>query len=247
MYQVERHGQPVSPKPRVMIATPAYAGLEVGYLTSRDEVLQDLVKHGIEIDVLTTGGDSLVTRGRHTIVHEFLRSTSTHLLFWDADIQVNEPDAVSAMIATGKDVIGGAYPFRDGSGRVVANPLEEDAKNHLLEVEHSPSGDLLSVAEIGTGFMLLSRKAIVTLCERHMERLYRSDLHAFMGEPMWALFDTKIEEERYLSEDFFFCRLWRNTGEKVWVFAPATFRHWGKQGFQGNIRDAWRMSEAPSE
>ena len=76
-----------------------------------------------------------------------------------------------------------------------------------------------------------------------VELLYKADLPEFTGEPMWALFDTDIVEQRYLSEDYYFCKLWRDAGHEVYCFVPAEFKHWGITGCTGHILDAWKMRE----
>ena len=239
MYEAARGG-PVDASTHVMMATPAYAGTELAMEQSRSLVERDLSAHDITSTRLTTSGDSLVTRGRHSIMHEFLTSPCTHLLMWDADIEVEHPGCVRAMLATGHDVIGGAYPFRDGSGKVVANPIRQDGKIVITVGEDG----CIPVSEVGTGFLMVSRKAIVELCKLHPELLYTSDLFESKGCPMWALFDTAIVGNRYLSEDWFFCLLWRNAGHQVYVYGPAGFRHWGKLPSAGHIADAWGLKRA---
>ncbi len=240
MYDIER-GEPVSSSPHVLIATPAYSPPELAYLATRDAVIRALNDAGVQVSILMTGGDSLVTRGRHVLVHEFLRSNATHLLQWDADVECLTPDAVLKMLATGHDVIGGAYPFRDGSGNVVANARPEDRTRGKVDIAGDGS---LPVDDIGTGFLLTSRRVLLELQAAHPGLLYESDLAAYRGVPMWALFDTALEptpsgRKRYASEDWRFCSLVRLIGRQVYAYAPAEFAHWGKTGHRGSLAQAW--------
>jgi hypothetical protein len=249
-YLVARSGEPVSEKPHVLIATPTYSPAELGYLSSVRATMADLEAHGIEVTWMLTPGDSLVTRGRHCLQHVFLATTATHFLQWDADIECLEPTAVRKMLECGHDIVGGAYPRRDGSGCVVANPRFEDIRDRQSVPIDYQSG-CIKVGEVGTGFLMVSRKAIVDLAARHPELLYMADLEPFRGAPMWALFDVAFEpypemphRRRYASEDWHFCHLARKAGYDVHIYYPPKFVHWGKQGHQGHVIQAWGMEEA---
>jgi cephalosporin hydroxylase len=231
-------GGPVSATPFVMLATPAYNPPGLEFLNVREAVIQDLHTHGINVTALLTPGDSLVMRGRHTIVHEFLKSEATHLLFCDADIVPCDPTVVRQMLATGHEIIGGACPFRGETGQVVCNIRQVDKDRKLIDTDDTGS---VQVNEVGTGFLLMARTAIVAMCERYPELMYFADLPNAYGEPMWALFDTKIVNRRFLSEDYFFCQLWRDMGESVYVYVPFEAEHWGRKAFRASFTTALGM------
>lgn len=245
-YLVERQGVPVSDKPHVIISTPAYGGPELGYLQSVQAVIRDLEEHGIQATWNLAPGDSLVTRARHCLQHMALCSPATHVLQWDADIECLVPSAVRAMVESGHDIVGGAYPRRDGSGMVVANPLMKSIREQWVPIDQKSR--CIKVAEVGTGFLMVTRKALIDLQVRHPELMYQADIEPFRGAPMWALFDVALEpypempqRRRYASEDWHFCHLARDAGYDVHVYYPPKFVHWGKQGHHGNIADAWGM------
>ncbi len=239
MYTAAR-GAPVSERTHVMLATPAYNPPCLEFLSARDNVVTDLTANGIDVTVVTSPGDSLVMRGRHTLMHEFLKSIATHLLFWDVDIEPLDPTVVRQMVTTGYPVIGGACPFRGDTGRVVCNLREEDKARKAIDTDEA---GCVEVAEVGTGFLLMSRVAIIALCEARPELLYFADLPSGFGEPMWALFDTAIRARRFLSEDYFFCQIVRDAGMAVRVFVPFEAQHWGRHGFRAQFMTAWGMRE----
>jgi hypothetical protein len=248
-YNVERNGEPVSSKPHVFIAMPAYVTPEMAVRVSVQRVIADLEKHGIAATLFESPGDSLVTRGRHALSHQFLCTTATHFLQWDADIECLDPSAVRMMIATGRPVVGGAYPWRDGSGRVVANPLHDNMVEGQIDID--AGAKCFRVAEVGTGFMLVTRACLVDLMVKHPETMYMADIEPYVGCPMWALFDAHLEyrpqtgRRRYASEDWRFCQLAREAGHDVVVYYPPVFRHWGKFPHQGHIVNAWKMNQKP--
>lgn len=237
MYAEYRNG-PVSAQPHVLLATPAYNPPGLEFIHVRDMVARDLQAHAIACTQLTSPGDSLVMRGRHTLMGEFLKSDCTHMLFWDVDIEPRDPSIVRQMLKTGHDIVGGACPFRGEGGGVVCNIRQVDRDRGMIDTDDM---QCVEVAEVGTGFLLMSRRAIVRLCEAHPELMYFSDLPSNYGEPMWSLFDTVIVDRRFLSEDYFFCKLWRGVGGHVYVYVPFEARHWGRKGYEASFAQALGM------
>lgn len=244
-YLAHRRGVEVSSRPSVLIAVPAYTPPDHAMRASLTLTIADLVDHGIQVSTTETKGDALVSRGRHYIVHHFLCSTATHLLQWDADVESCNPSAVRKMLESGCDVVGGAYPRRNGSGTVVANPLDDTVTTRRTQLS---AAGMMPVAEVATGFLMTSRKVLIDLQQRHPELLYLSEYYV----PMWALFDAALEvgsdgRRRYVGEDWHFCSLARNAGYDVNVYVPARFRHWGRFGHEGNIVDAWGLVESGAQ
>ncbi len=224
-------GSTVEATPCVAVIVPSYRESErIAQVcrVSRNEVRKSLAEHGIHSVASPINGDSLVCRMRQRAVHMFLLSPATHMLFWDADIECITPDCVQAMLATGHDVIAGACPFKDKSGRTVHN-LHDDTPPVVVD-------GCVEVRDAGTGFMLISRRALLALMQAHPELLHWSvSTDRDRGAPLWALFDTAIIDGIYQSEDYYFCRLWQQHGGKVYVYAPAQFRHWGEHGFEASF------------
>lgn len=239
-FLAERRGTPLTREPSVFMATMAYTPPEPEFLAARDAMMYELRKRKVLSTYVTSNGDADVARGRNVILFEFLRSPATHLLMIDRDIQILEPSHVYDMLQTGHDVIGGACPRRDGTGQVAANPRPEDMKSNSLELdEHG----CVKVERVGTGFLMISRKAILSLMQKHPELLYLGDTPSHRGIPMWGLFQSTIADRRWFSEDFTFCNLWRASGGEVFVYAPASFVHWGKYGYRGTIQEAWGIKQ----
>lgn len=234
MYDVAR-GEPVSERPRVHIAVPFYReSWRVGraVMTAIERIEEDLAHHGVASERTTIEGDSLICRMRQRVCHAFLMSTATHLLFCDGDIEPLDPTCVRHMLASGHDVVAGAAPFKEPNGRVVCNvwpgSLDEGATLSL-------KAGCLDVQDVGTGFLLVSRAAIVRLMAAHPELQHWSQGREDEGVPLWAIFDTGVVDRVYQSEDYMFCRRWQALGGRVYVYVPATFRHWGEFGYEGSF------------
>jgi hypothetical protein len=241
-YQRIRNGQPVSEKPCVAVISPTYRETESiakrGRI-SRNAVRTDLAEHGIASITGGIDGDSLVCRMRQRACHLFLSSPATHLLFWDADIVANDPGCVRKMLATGHDVIAGACPFKDMSGRTVHNLFPEHDGKPIVRDEHG----CVEVQDAGTGFLLVSRKALIALQKAHPERMHMSVSRSNdRGAPLWALFDTAVVDGIYCSEDYYFSHLWQQLGGSVYVYSPATFQHWGEVGYEASFEKQYGLT-----
>ena len=198
--------------------------------------------------------ESLITRARNLLVDQFLSSNCSHLLFVDSDIQFEARDVVT-MLTLDKDVIGAPYAkksinWENVKKAVVHNPqipgeeLEQLVGHYLFhlsdQTRHFDVREPLEVLAIGCGFMLIKRQVFATFAQAYPHLRYRSDsLGAGLeeGRRIHAYFDTEIdpESQKYLSEDFRFCRYWRKIGGTVWLCPWVRTRHWGSYGFHGNL------------
>lgn len=246
MYTAERMGVPVSEDPHVMLVVPMF-GEPAAILSKTDPgrraVVKDLLDNGVDVTELRTPGDSLVQRMRQRVMHQFLKSPCTHLLWWDADIELLTPHVVREMVGHGKAIVAGAYPFKDNSGKVVCNIRREDFEAGTMKVQ----GGCVQVLDAGTGFMLVERRVHVELAKAHPELLHLSLNYDDRDEPLFALYDTSIDKREYLSEDYQLCRLWQRHGGEVHVYLPAKFKHWGIYGYEGSFEQQWDMQPKAAE
>jgi hypothetical protein len=241
MYNAARGG-PVGDTPRVFTAVPFYReSWRVGraVMGAIEAIESDLLAHGISTERTCIEGDSLICRMRQRVCHSFLLSSATHLLFCDGDIEALDPTCVRKMLASGHDVVAGAAPFKDKTGRVVCNvwPGTFDADGEQMSLKHG----CIDVMDVGTGFVLVSREALIRLMAAHPELLHWSRATEDRGAPLWALFDTGIHDQAYQSEDYMFCRRWQDLGGRVYVYVPATFRHWGEYGYEASFAGAFGL------
>jgi hypothetical protein len=248
---------------KVFIATPMYGGMAHGmYVKSCLDLQSTLGKYGIETKFSFLFNESLITRARNYLVDEFLRSGYTHLLFIDSDVHYN-PEDVVALLALDKDVIGGPYPKKSINWGNVAeaarkhpnmNPreLEKLVGEYVFNVVKGTSQfqvtEPLEVMEIGTGYMLVKRHVFDKMAVEYPNIRYKPD-HVgqsnFDGSRyIHAYFDTVIDSkdsitgggtDRYLSEDYMFCQMWRKMGGEIWLCPWMKTQHIGTYAFTGDM------------
>lgn len=249
----------------IFIATPCYGG-QIGepYFRSMMRLAILCNKYDIKYTISTLANESLVTRGRNTLVSFFMENPdATHLFFIDADIEFN-PEDLLRMVAYDKPVVVGAYPkkainwdsiisaARNTDLAETAQTIEGHSSNYVVNFDfvkdeagnRTPQvqivDNLVRLKDAGTGFMCIKKEVIQQLFDAHPEMKYVNDINVDKKfEPhMYALFDTMIDPDsrRYLSEDYTFCRLWQNQGGEVYLDPRTALNHVGHYTFRGNIR-----------
>ena len=95
----------------LFVATPVHSDVSMHYTQSLLKLQKYCMEKNVDIHFQLMKS-SLVTQGRNMCVAEFLKSTSTHLLFIDSDIAFNQASA-ERLVAQDKDVISIPYPLKD--------------------------------------------------------------------------------------------------------------------------------------
>ena len=250
-------------KNKLFVATPMYGGMAHGlYLKSCLDLQGIMSRYGVDVKFSFLFNESLITRARNYLVDEFLRSDCTHLLFLDSDIHYNPQDVV-ALLALDKDVIGGPYPKKSINWNNIAHAarnhpdlepreLETLVGEYVFNVVKGTSQfsvtEPLEVLEIGTGFMLVKREVFDKMAVEYPNIRYKPDhvgqAHFDGSRYIHAYFDTVIDtkdsitgggSERYLSEDYMFCQMWRKMGGDIFLCPWMKTQHFGTYAFSGNM------------
>ena len=250
-------------KNKLFIATPMYGGMACGlYVKSCLDLQMTMMQYGVETKFSFLFNESLITRARNYLVDEFLRSDYTHMLFIDSDIHYSPKDIV-ALMALDKDVIGGPYPKKSINWSNIAetarkhpnlepreleNLVGEYVFNVVKGTEKFTVTEPLQVMEIGTGHMMIKRHVFEKMKEAYPSIKYKPD-HVgqanFDGSRyIHAYFDTVIDtkesivgggSDRYLSEDYMFCQMWRKIGGEIYLCPWMRTQHIGSYAFTGNM------------
>ncbi len=236
----------------VMIGMPCFGGL-IHAKTSKSVMLatQALDAAGIKVHHCYVEHESLIQRARNTIAHEFLKSEAERLVFIDADI-IFQPETLVMLLMRNEDVVGGAYPKkrldwdnikaavlrgeehpqRFAAEFVVNAIMPAGADEAVVPVK---DGCLLEVAHLATGFLNISRNALLKMAEAYPESIHKAEDPEHLGEALHAFFDCGIVGERYLSEDYYFCHRWRQMGGQCWLHLGVALGHIGVHAYAGDL------------
>jgi len=212
-------------KPKLLIGTPAYGCMiHIDYFNSMTALLRGGINAGIETDFCTIGNSSLVPKARNEIISYFYYEDYTHLIFVDADMGIPN-DCVPKLLRRNVDIVGVPVPLKgyDENG----NPLLNVGELTLV-------GDgLATTTHIGTAVFMLSKKAVVALCDSSEK--YENDPRYTRGNTLitrcFDAFKIGVFDGVYLPEDYSTCRRLRDLGFEVYVDLTIPVKHNGMHGF----------------
>ncbi len=248
---------------RLMVATPIYDGAQGTYVRSALALALAAQARGVAVRFEFILYQPSISRARNMLSAMFLASDCTHLLFVDADIDFAAEDVfamVGAMAGRAEcAVLGGVCPRRMINWRHVAravdaglgqgNPAElarfagEFAFRFLDENQRFALTDLVELAQLGTGMMLVRRDALEAMRAHYPDIAFRPDpaeqrAHG-LGDEVHAFFHPMIDPDTraLLSDDYAFCRRVRDAGFRIWLAPWVRTTHSGPMVFQGSLHD----------
>lgn len=232
---------------KLYIGTPCYgAKCYINYVYALIETKQLLQSKGIEVKIEFLGYESLIPRGRNTLVSKFMALEDfTHILFIDADIVWN-PNDVYKLLMRDKEIIGGIYPQKKYNWDRVNDINTPGDVSKLLNYNLNFKSEsnriedgIIELRHIATGFMMIKREAIEQLKAFYPEKKYVDDIGCCENdkqrENLYAFFDCEIVDNHYLSEDYLFCENWNKLEGKLYADLTINLVHIGNEFFIGNM------------
>jgi hypothetical protein len=251
-------------KEKLFVATPMYGGMCAGmFAKSTADLSAICTQYGIPVQFYYLFNESLITRARNYCVDEFMRSDAEHLMFIDADIGFNPQDVIALMALQSQDekydIIGGPYPKKCISWEKIKlavdkgiadedpNVLEKFVGDYVFNPKGGtgeiPLGEPVEVLEIGTGFMMISKRALKKFVDAYPQYLYTPDhvrTEHFDGSRKITMFfqaEVDPKSNRYLSEDYWFCQKAQEINLRTWFCPWMKMQHVGSYIFGGSLAD----------
>lgn len=211
----------------VAIATPCHGNkVEINYLHSVVAMTHMMRTHNIQFSLLTVPNEALVMRSRNHLVWQFMQTDCTHLFFTDSDMGW-KAGTIMRLLSHGKDVVAGiGRRKQEGPPSYCANivePVQVDSETGLIKAIH-----------VGGACLLISRACLTKMLAVY-DSLKYLDVQANRYET--ALFDTELRDGKFWSEDYTFCRRWRDIGGDVWIDPEIYLEHVGFTSWNGCMAD----------
>ena len=222
-------------KMNIFFATPCYGGMVTDqFFLSMFRVSQTFMQHGINFRITTLRNESLITRGRNILTAMFLESDCSHLMFIDADIEFQADDLLR-MMAYDKPIMAAAYPKKALPIQYAINFKFINQEKKQIRIENGA----VEVLDASTGFFLVKREVVEKMMQAYPELHYRNDsnIDEKFNKYCYSFFDTihDPEDNRYLSEDYTFCRRWQKLGGEIWLDPNTKLNHVGTHSFEGDV------------
>ncbi len=229
-------------KRKLMISTLLFIPTP-GYLQAMLALQYLLASYDIPYEIHPLRNESDISLARNKLTADFVRSDGTDLLQVDNDVGF-DPWDVLAMLHFDKEVIGANCPRKQIDWNLVReavllepsimpeklalmgatwmSSMSPDCKEIKLE-------EPLSVDSIASGFSLIQRSAFERVASTR-PRFYVDDYSAitdfWLGGP---------HNERWETEDYAFCRRFREAGGAVWLCPWMKLQHEGLHTYQGDM------------
>ena len=247
---------------KIFLGMPMYGGLlSEATMHGLLQLQQWSYERGVGFRFQSMGNESLITRARNTIVSMMMDQqdyVATHLLFIDADIGFSAQN-IERLLCSEKDVACGVYPRKHIYLEKIKKILEETPNATPDEIEARALGyninfdnpnDLrgengfFKVNEAATGMMLVKREVFRTMFKKFPERKYETDQIVngthYRSDNCYDLFAVgpyeTLGQKRYLSEDYYFSRLWtEHCGGEIWADLAMPLTHFGNRPYKGHV------------
>ena len=222
-------------KMNIFFATPCYGGQVTDqFFLSMFRTSQTFMQHGINFRITTLRNESLITRGRNILTAMFLESDCSHLMFIDADIEFQADDLLR-MMAYDKPIMAAAYPKKALPIQYAINFKFINQEKKQIRIENGA----VEVLDASTGFFLVKREVVEKMMQAYPELHYRNDsnIDEKFNKYCYSFFDTihDPEDNRYLSEDYTFCRRWQKLGGEIWLDPNTKLNHVGTHSFEVDV------------
>lgn len=250
-------------RPFIMVATPCFGRMvHQGYMLSVLQMLQQSDLYGFDMDVVTLGGDALISRARSTLVAHFLNHPrATHLLFIDADISF-ECGQAARLLRFDREFCAGLYPLKEIDWRAFplrvahGEAIEQAGLSYVGTPCEGPAlrreRGFVTGTYAGTGFQMLRRSVFEKMIAAYPELRFKAIDASLADMPkgnFYAFFESIIhpEDGTYLSEDYSFCHRWRAIGGEIWLDTESKLTHTGNQIFAGDCTRRFAASWAQAD
>lgn len=207
-----------------MIGTPTLDyKVDVRWVDSLMNTLRALNGQVVIVPVFMPG-EALLQKARNELVQLAVEGEVDDLVFIDSDM-VWQPLDFAKLLSHEVDMIGGLCPQKTET-RTICVRMKKDAKM-------DEKTGLLEVDSVGTGFLRISRKALLALWNSARE-------YSVGTQKCRMVFEVMVERGELVSEDLAMCNKWKRMRGKVYVDANVQIAHIGTKVYTllGGAADA---------
>lgn len=204
---------------KVLVATPAYDGrLDVWYTNSLINTIRVAQANNIYVHPVFMSYDALIQRARNDLFALAVEGDYDDMIFIDSDMEWH-PLWIMELLERSEDVVGGT-----------ARKKTDDAEIYVAKTEDLTihENGLIKCEGLGTGFVKLSRKAVLALWETSTE--YTNE-----GKTRRMICDVQVVDGQLYSEDTILFKKLNGLGFSCWLDPKMTCAHIGTKKFYGNM------------
>lgn len=211
----------------ILIATPClYGKVDAYYVHSLCESIKLGLQNNLHIRPIFLANESILTIARNELINLAYKENYDAMVFIDDD-ELWEPEYLIEILLSNKDVIG--LPVVNKGD----NKMEYNVYFNKEKIAKDEDG-YIKVTSIGTGFLKLSRKVIVDLCESNSYITFRN-------KKLKNVFEFNYVNNSFIGEDIMLCKKLAELGYPIWVNPKHTVYHMGTKMFKGNFETSFDL------
>lgn len=180
----------------------------------------EAASQGFEVEEFHWRGDSLIAHARNVCLAKFLQSDCDEIFFLDSDVACGA-GIFTRMLTHRVDIVAGVYRVKCDDEKYAVR-WRGGVEKRIVDVRTG----LLAAEGVPFGFIRISRNMVQFLVETYPDRWFNTPL--FPGK-VPALFSTECIGNEFWGEDFYFCRLLRQTKHMIWVDPEIPLVHVGQK------------------
>jgi hypothetical protein len=202
---------------KVFIGTVSSSATVSAYYTSSIFKSQKLLKeNGIDCYLDIIIDEPLIQLARNKLLSLFIESDCSELIFIDSD-QAWDPEDLLKLVNIDKDFVGAPVILKTSNSYNVS--FKETSQDKLIKVD-----------SVGTGFLKISKKVAKAVSDISKE--YKD------GESSNRMaFEIKVIDGDIVSEDFMFCKKWKDLGGEIFIDPSINPYHIGNASFRGDFKE----------
>jgi hypothetical protein len=196
---------------------------------------------GIDTQHITISNCPVLPVARNSLVAMFMSDPeATDLFFLDYDVGF-DPMAVVKLLQRPEEIIAGAYRVKTDDRNefsVVLKLVDGVPVGKTISVD--PPVAIIGAEFLATGFMRIKRKSSSGWREAYPNLKYKENVVKTVNrkiEEAYDFFGMGIDDTRgrYTTEDYMFCKRWRDIGGQLWIYPDIDFDHIGRKAYSGNL------------
>lgn len=209
----------------ILIATPClYGKVDAYYAHSLYESIKLGLKNNLDINAVFLAEESILTIARNELINLAYKNNYDSMVFIDDD-ELWNPKTLIKILLSEKDVVG--LPVVNKGDINIQFNVSLNRNN----IQKDETDGFIKVNTIGTGFLKLSKKIIVDLCESNTEILFR-------GKKLKNVFEFNYINGSFIGEDIMLCKKIKELGYSIWVDPSHTVSHMGVKMYKGDFEQS---------
>jgi len=209
----------------ILIATPClYGKVDAYYAHSLYESIKLGLKNNLDINAVFLAEESILTIARNELINLAYKNNYDSMVFIDDD-ELWNPKTLIKILLSEKDVVG--LPVVNKGDINIQFNVSLNRNN----IQKDETDGFIKVNTIGTGFLKLSKKIIVDLCESNNEILFR-------GKKLKNVFEFNYINGSFIGEDIMLCKKIKELGYSIWVDPSHTVSHMGVKMYKGDFEQS---------